>query len=139
MKLSTKSRYGARILVELARHPGERPIQVNEIARLQDIPAKYLEQLIRTLRIAGLVSSVRGARGGHFLNVAPDTVTLADVVRLFETQDSLVDCVPNPENCQKAVECKLRVAWGEATNAMYDSLSKVRISDLAFGNSRCSS
>ena len=65
MKLSTKIRYGARAMLELASHYGEGPIELKEIARKQDISIKYLEQVIIPLRTAGLVKSVRGSKGGY--------------------------------------------------------------------------
>ena len=67
MKLSTRSRYGTRILVDLARHKDQGPVQIGEISKRQDISVKYLEQLIRPLKQANLVTSVRGPKGGHLL------------------------------------------------------------------------
>lgn len=131
MKLSTKSRYGARILVELAKHHGEGiPVQVSEIARLQDIPVKYLEQLIRLLRLAGLVQSVRGPKGGHLLTTPPEEISLARVVHIFEGQEELVECVGKPDACTKSSSCKFREAWKEATEALYANLENVKIADL---------
>ena len=131
MKLSTKSRYGARILVELAKHHDRgTPVQVSEIARIQEIPIKYLEQLIRLLRLAGLVESVRGPKGGHLLTTPPHKITLGQVVRIFEGQEELVECVGKPEACGKSSTCRFREAWREATEALYDNLDRVRISDL---------
>ena len=131
MKLSTKSRYGARILVELAKHHDTGiPLQVSQIASRQDIPMKYLEQLIRLLRLAGIVRSVRGPKGGHILNVAPDEISLGQVVRLFEGQEDLVKCIDSPDTCIKAPGCRFRQAWKEATEALYANLDKVKISDL---------
>lgn len=131
MKLSTRSRYGARILVELAKHHATgTPLQVSEIARLQDIPMKYLEQLIRLLRLAGLVRSVRGPKGGHVLDVPPDQITLGQVVRLFEGQEELVECIGSPDTCIKAPGCRFRQAWKEATEALYANLDQVKITDL---------
>ena len=63
MKLSTRSRYGARILVDLARHTNQGPVQIGEISKRQDISVKYLEQLIRPLKQASMVNSVRGPKG----------------------------------------------------------------------------
>lgn len=130
MKLSTRSRYGTRIVLELARHYGGGPIQVSEIARIQHIPVKYLEQLIRTLKKAGLIKSVRGSKGGHQLNERPDRITVGRIVRLFEGQTDLVKCVSSPESCNRANECRVRNVWIEATEAMYDKLDAITIEDL---------
>lgn len=130
MKLSTRSRYGTRIVLELARHFGQAPLQVSQIAKNQKIPAKYLEQLIRTLKQAELITSVRGAKGGHLLSKNPDTITVGQLVRLFEGQTDLVECVSAPENCRRAEECRVREVWIEATEAMYTKLDGVTIADL---------
>lgn len=130
MKLSTRSRYGARILMELARRVDQGPVQVGEISKQQDIPVKYLEQLIRTLKQAGLVTSVRGPKGGHLLSKDPKEISLGQVVRLFEGQADLVECVTSPESCGMAEACSVRLAWKEATEALYSKLNNTAISDL---------
>lgn len=130
MKLSTRSRYGTRILLELARQAGDRPIQVSEIAKIQKIPAKYLEQLIRTLKKADLVKSVRGSKGGHKLNKDPREITIGKIVRLFEGQIDLVDCVSSPKRCNRSDECRVRRVWIEATEALYEKLDGITIADL---------
>ena len=79
MKLSTRSRYGTRIVLELARHYGGGPLQVSAIAEVQKIPIKYLEQLIRTLKQAKLIKSVRGSKGGHLLNRKPELITVLTI------------------------------------------------------------
>jgi Rrf2 family protein len=88
MKLSTRSRYGTRILVDLARNKDKGPIQIGEISKRQDISVKYLEQLIRPLKKAKLVTSVRGPKGGHLLAENPENISLGQVVRLFEGQSA---------------------------------------------------
>ena len=72
MKLSTRSRYGVRILVDLARNSNQGPVQMGEISKRQDISVKYLEQLIRPLKQANMVNSVRGPKGGHLLTKKPE-------------------------------------------------------------------
>jgi Rrf2 family transcriptional regulator, iron-sulfur cluster assembly transcription factor len=130
MKLSTRSRYGTRILLELARSGGKTPVQVSEISSRQEIPAKYLEQLIRTLKQAGLVNSVRGPKGGHLLSKPPETITLGQIVRLFEGQSDLVECVSSPEKCHSSDSCRVRQAWIEATSVLFKNLDTITIADL---------
>lgn len=84
MKLSSRSEYGIRALLELAQRRGQGPIQSREIAERQQIPEAYLNQLLLTLRKAGIVRSVRGPAGGHLLAHSPDRVTLAEVVGALE-------------------------------------------------------
>lgn len=130
MKLSTRSRYGTRILLELAQQPDQQPLQVSEISRQQEIPAKYLEQLLRTLKSAKLVRSVRGAHGGYLLAQDPMTITLGYIVRLFEGQHELVECISVPASCKMADQCRVRLAWKEATEALFRKLDAITIADL---------
>lgn len=130
MKLSTRSRYSTRILIELARNGDAPPLQVSEMSKRQNIPAKYLEQLIRTLKSAKLITSSRGPRGGYQLAKAAETITLGDIVRLFEGQSELVECISAPGRCPQAQECNVRTAWQNATAAMFNILDGLTIADL---------
>ena len=130
MKLSTRSRYGARILVDLARHNGQGPVQIGEISKRQDISVKYLEQLIRPLKQASMVTSVRGPKGGHLLAKNPEEISLGQIVRLFEGQSELVECISNPEQCNMSDDCQVRLAWKDATRVLYEKLDSTTISDL---------
>jgi Rrf2 family protein len=130
MKLSTKSRYGTRLLMDLARHYDQGPVQISAISRRQDISVKYLEQIIRWLKGAKLISSVRGPKGGHMLARRPEEITLGQVVRLFEGQSELVECISHPERCTMSDDCRVRLAWQEATRALYEKLDTTTIADL---------
>jgi len=134
MKLSTRSRYGARILVDLARHNGQGPVQIGEISKRQDISVKYLEQLIRPLNQASMVTSVRGPNGGHLLAKNPEEISLGQIVRLFEGQSELVECISNPEQCNMSDDCQVRLAWKDATRVLYEKLDSTSIADLLDGH-----
>ena len=136
MKLSTKTRYGTRILIELALQVNQGVTQVSKIASNQKIPVKYLEQLLRTLRQAGVVKSVRGPKGGHLLAQDPAQISLGQVVRLFEGQTDLVECVSSPEKCDMAAECLVRNAWQDATSVLYEKLDNISIADLIQSNGK---
>lgn len=133
MKLSTRSRYGTRLLLDLARSRHKGPVQISEISNRQNISVKYLEQLIRPLKQAELVTSVRGPKGGHVLVKNPEEITLGEIVRLFEGQSDLVDCVSYPEKCPMADDCTVRLAWQSATQALYKNLDETTIADLMDG------
>jgi Rrf2 family iron-sulfur cluster assembly transcriptional regulator len=133
MKLSTRSRYGARILVDLACHQDQGPVQIGEISKRQDISVKYLEQLIRPLKKAELVTSVRGPKGGHMLAEKPEKITLGQVVRLFEGQTDLVECISRPEKCHMSDDCQVRLAWRDATRVLYEKLDATTIANLMGG------
>ena len=130
MKLSTRSRYGSKILVDLAKHQHLGPVQIGNISQRQGVSVKYLEQLIRPLKKAGWVTSVRGPKGGHMLAKRPEDITLGQIVRLFEVQTDLVECVNSPESCNLSIDCKIRLAWKEAAQALYGKLDSTTIADL---------
>jgi Rrf2 family transcriptional regulator, iron-sulfur cluster assembly transcription factor len=134
MKLSTKTRYGARILIELALNGRHDAVQVSKIAARQKIPVKYLEQILRELKQSGLVESTRGPKGGHRLVEDPASISLGQVVRLFEGQTDLVDCISFPENCSMSEDCLIRNAWNEATAVLYEKLDGISIADLIAGS-----
>ena len=134
MKLSTRSRYGARILVDLARHTDQGPVQIGEISKRQDISVKYLEQLIRPLKQASMVTSVRGPKGGHLLAKKAEEISLGQIVRLFEGQSELVECISKPELCKMSDDCQVRLAWKDATRVLYEKLDSTTIADLLDGN-----
>ena len=130
MKLTTKTRYGARLLVELAQHQGKGAVKMSEISIRQNISVKYLEQIIRPLKKAKLVKSSRGPKGGHMLAKKPEKITLGDITRLFESQPELVDCISDPEKCSKSDDCLVRMGWQKATQALYRELDSITIANL---------
>ncbi len=111
MKLSTKGRYGLRILYDLAANPGATPRMLKEIAAAQGISLKYISRLIIGLRKAGLVRSVRGARGGFRLARFPRDVSLLEIVEVMEGRVALVDCVCHPDACPRIPTCTPRRIW----------------------------
>jgi Rrf2 family iron-sulfur cluster assembly transcriptional regulator len=84
VKLSTKTRYGVRAVFDIAYHNQGRPTQARDIARRQDVPLRYLEQIFQELRRAHLVEAKRGPKGGYFLSRAPEAITLGDVIRAVQ-------------------------------------------------------
>ncbi len=130
MKLSTKTRYGTRLILDLARYHGQTPVSIGDISKRQDISVKYLEQIIRPLKKANLVVSTRGPKGGHSLAKAPNKITLGEIVRVLQSSDVLAECVSEPEKCVRSMDCCVRIAWQEATAALYDKLNSITITDL---------
>ena len=130
MKLTTKTRYGTRLLIDLAQHQDKGAVQMSEISMRQNISVKYLEQLIRPLKQADLVTSTRGPKGGHMLAKKPEEITLGEITRLFEGQTGLVDCISNPGKCSMFDDCVVRPAWERANKALYDELDSITIADL---------
>jgi len=131
MKLSTKGRYGVRAMLELAMHQGRGPVALQELASRQEISAKYLEQLLIPLKAAGLVNSVRGAKGGYLLAVPPQKVTLYQIVRSLEGPLAVVECVQDPDSCDRKADCIVHQVWGEMNELIVDYLSRITLDQLA--------
>jgi Rrf2 family protein len=130
MKLTTKTRYGVRLLLDLAQHQDKGAVQMSKISIRQNVSVKYLEQIIRILKQAKFVNSIRGPKGGHMLAKRPEEITLGDITRLFEGQAELADCISNPEKCPMSDDCLIRPAWQKATQALYRELDSITIADL---------
>jgi Rrf2 family protein len=130
MKLSTRGRYGTRVLLDLALHQGEGPVLLRDIAQRQEIPPKYLEHVITPLIAGGMVRSARGAGGGVSLAKAPEDIKLSEAIKLLEGQIALVDCVTNPEICSRSELCVTRDIWCEVKEAMNGVLDSTTLQDL---------
>ncbi len=130
MKLSTRSRYGTRLMLDMAQHYREGPIQLGDIAKRQDVSVKYLEQIIIPLKKAHYIESVRGRKGGHILTKPPEEITVGEIVALLEEGTSLVECVEDATVCERADICPTRLLWKEASEAMFDRLEAVTLADL---------
>ncbi len=130
MKLSTRSRYGTRLILDMAQHQGKTPIQLGEIARRQNISLKYLEQIIRPLKRGRYIKSFRGSKGGHMLNKPPEQITVGEIVALLEGGSILVHCSKNVEECERASLCPTRYLWMEAANALFSRLNQITFADL---------
>ena len=130
MKLSTRGRYGVRLMLELALHYGEGPILLKDIAERQGISEKYLWQLINPLKTTGLVNSLRGAHGGYVLGKAPEAISLKVILQVLEGPLCLVDCVDNPSLCERAPSCISRDIWGEASKNMQQTLEDTTLAAM---------
>ncbi len=130
MKLSTRGRYGVRALLDLAVHRGEGLVLLRDIALRQGVSLAYLEHLITPLIAAGLVKSTRGARGGVLLLRPPSEIKLSEVVQLLEGSIAPVDCVDNPDICQRSAFCVTRDIWSEMREAMSQVLDSTTLQDL---------
>lgn len=134
MRLTTKSRYGLRMVLDLALYAEQGPVPLSDIAHRQNISIKYLEKLIRRLRAGGLVNSQRGAHGGHTLAKSPESITVGDIVRLLENCTALTDCAENQDKtcgvCNRAGDCLSQWVWIEASKALFERLDKINIAGL---------
>jgi Rrf2 family protein len=131
VKLSTKGRYGVRAMLALAMNRQKEPTSLKKLSETQDISAKYLEQLLIPLKSAGLVRSVRGARGGYLLARNSVDINLYDIVATLEGPVALVDCVQNPDDCARRDVCVAYTLWDDLSSMLIDYLSGITLADLA--------
>jgi len=130
MRLSTRSRYSTRLILELAKKYDQGPIYLKDISNSQEISLKYLGQLIIPLKIAGLIKSTRGAHGGYFLSKAPDKIRLSDIVVAVEGPLFLLECLENSDICNRSDICEVREFWKVINDKFYRSLEDITIKDI---------
>lgn len=130
MKLSTKGRYGVRLMIDLAFHYGEGPSLLKEIAKRQAISEKYLWHLINSLKVVGLVAATRGARGGYILAKPPSKITMKEILQASEGAMCLVDCVEKPSLCKFAPICAARDLWSEIAGNIDHILTSTTLADM---------
>lgn len=130
MKLSSRTRYGMRAILELALEYGNAPLQIKTIAKREDISNKYLEQLIAMLKASGLVRSIRGPRGGYVLAKPPAEVQLKEVFLTLEGPMLPAECLEHAEFCPRCTDCATRQIWHELQGAIMGVLESVTLADL---------
>lgn len=130
MKLSTKCRYGARAVIEIARHHEDGPIKRKDIARYQNISDSYLENILIALKNAGIIDTIRGANGGYMLRNDPSEVNLLQIINALEGSLALVKCAENPSICDKTERCSTRMVWVKLQEAKENILRNVTIQEL---------
>ncbi|MGI6114328.1 MAG: RrF2 family transcriptional regulator [Mahellales bacterium] len=132
MRLSTKGRYGVKAMFDLAINYGKGPIALKNIAERQQISEPYLEQLIASLRRAGLVKSIRGAQGGYMLANPPDNITVGEVIRTLEGPLAPTECVIEDETteCSRAEYCVTRLIWEKIRDSINDVIDTITLQDM---------
>lgn len=130
MGLTTRSRYGTRAMLDIAINYEKSPVSVKSIAHRQGISVKYLEQIIPLLKMAGLIRSVRGAGGGYTLSKDVHQIKLRDIIDALEGSMFPVDCVDNPEICNRAKKCVTYEIWKETQDTINNMLDSLTLADM---------
>ncbi|MBW2654606.1 MAG: RrF2 family transcriptional regulator, partial [Deltaproteobacteria bacterium] len=134
MRLTTKSRYGTRLILDIAVNSKGKPVPLSDVSRRQNISLKYLEQLASKLKKAGIIKSHRGPFGGHMLAKPPEDITIGDIVRILEESTAITDCAQQEKQvcgvCNRAGDCLSRWVWVEASRAMFNRLDEITVSSL---------
>ncbi len=137
MRLTAKSEYGLLAVIDLAVSFGEGPVSAREIAERRDIPPRFLEQLLVSLRRGGIVSAVRGARGGFVLARPPRDITVLEVVEALEgaLETSVCDS-ERSSGCSRSAACAAAPIWAKATAALRDVFATTTLDGLAGNQER---
>lgn len=133
MRLTTKSRYGTRLMLDLALNAQNKPVRLSEISNRQGISLKYLEKLISRLKKTGFVKSMRGPYGGYMLAKPMKDISVGDIVRVLEGSDAITDCTESDDvcgTCTLAGECLTQYIWAETGKAMFEKLDSFKIDKL---------
>ena len=143
LQMSTRGRYGVRLMVALALRFGSGIVLLRDVARQEDISEKYLGQIVIPLKAGGLVISQRGSRGGYSLARPPESITVRDVVEAIEGAIAPVPCVDlaagasagecgeNPAGCERATTCVATRVWKKLRDDIVQSLASFTLADLA--------
>jgi len=130
MKISTKLRYGLRAMIDLGMNEDKSAVLVKSIARRQEISKKYLDNLLGGLKSAGLVRSIRGAKGGYVLAKPMDRITVYDIAIALEGPPVFLDCVKDPSCCDRSENCVAYEFWGQLSEAVMNLLRKTTLKEL---------
>jgi Rrf2 family protein len=118
-------------MIDLALQPGDKPVLLREVARRQEISSRYLEQLILNLKTAGMVKSIRGAKGGFILGRSAENITLLEIFKASEGSLSIVECLEDASFCKRSKMCVSRDLWMEMKKAMEEILNRWTLIKLA--------
>ena len=130
MKLTTKCRYGVRAVLEIAKNFDVRPTTRKEISKNQNTPESFLENILIELKRAGLIMSVRGAKGGFLLNRTPNSISMLDIVLVLQSSIVPVDCILNPKKCSNVKNCMTRPIWKKMHETQEKILQSYTVKNL---------
>jgi Rrf2 family protein len=130
LRLSTKTRYALRTMIELARREGKGMVPLKAVAEAQQLSPKYLEQLAISLRHAGLVLAERGSQGGYVLARPAAEITALEIVQAIDGPIQLVNCVSRPTSCHRSPGCAAHGLWSRLTQSIGALLAATTLADL---------
>ena len=129
MKISTKGRYGVRIMADVAKNGGDSPVKITDISARQDVTLKYTEQICGMLAKGGLLQSIRGSQGGYVLVKQPEKYTVLEILNCLEGDLAPVGCV-NSDTCERFEGCNVRSLWSGLYKVISEYLGGVTLADL---------
>jgi Rrf2 family protein len=130
MMLTKMTRYGTRAVFDIAYHSSGLPVRLNDIAKRQEMPVSFLEQIFHKLIKADFIKSKKGPAGGYVLIKDPSEITVGDIMRAVGEPLELVCCVSDTKACTRVEQCVTRPIWKAASNKIRDYFNTVTIADL---------
>ena len=132
IRLSTKGRYGTRLMLNLAQHHngGQKATILKNVSDEEEISIRYLEQIIIPLKINKLVKSIRGAGGGYILARNPADIRLSEILHALEGTCCLVECVEDDDYCERTPTCPTHEVWKEASDMLKNYFENISLQDL---------
>ncbi len=130
IRLSTKTRYGTRAVLDIALHAQKGPARLGDISERQEISRKYLGQIISQLLAAGILESIRGPQGGYILSREPKEIRLGEIIRTLDGPFAPVRCVDRPDLCNRTEKCAVREVWSRAKESMESLFDRITVADL---------
>ena len=130
MKISTKGRYGLRIMIDIAVYGKGECVSLKDIAEREHLSEKYLEQIINLLGKENLVQSVRGAKGGYHLTKAPEEITVKEILLATEGSLAPVACAADNDCCENYCDCVTSFIWTQMYDAVMGVVEKITLKDL---------
>ncbi|NOY80435.1 MAG: Rrf2 family transcriptional regulator [Kiritimatiellaeota bacterium] len=130
MKLSTRVRFGLRIMMQIASECSRKPVFAGRIAATQGISEAYVDQILMPLRAGGLLVSRRGRSGGYLLARPAEQITVLEIVETLEGRLNLVDCTENPASCERSPFCATHRLWCRLSDTIRETLEAVTLADV---------
>jgi Rrf2 family protein len=135
MRVSKQTDYALRALFTLVEHYHGSPISIRELARRNDVPKRFLEQIMLKLKAQGWVESTAGVRGGYVLAKKPEKITMGEVVRHFDGILAPIDCVSvtGYTRCSQESVCRFRRVFLDARNYVAGVMDRATLADVVKG------
>lgn len=130
MKLSTKTRYGLRAMIEIGQNFTETGVLQKDISENQEISNKYLDHIIKGLKVAGLITKAKGRKSGYILARKAKEITLYDIHRAFEPELCLIDCLSKVTPCNRKKHCLARKYWSELNSIIIEYFKSVSLDKM---------
>jgi Rrf2 family protein len=131
MRISTRARYGLRLMVNLAVNYSKGYVFLKDVAKTEGISEKYLSLIVIPLKAAGMLTTIRGVHGGYILSKPPSKISVKDIVEILEGDLSLVECSKDEKYCIKSKNCVTRDIWTGLSEKMADFLNSFNLEELA--------